>query len=262
MDSAGREPRFRARSRAIRVVLGCALVAACASLSACGSSQPTAPAPPASPPAPATQVASVTDGDTIRITPPSIGAGAVRFLNIDAPELGVATQEPWASESRDALRALLPVSSAVTLTMEREVLDTFGRALAHVTRTSDGLNVNREQVRAGHAALYVLWPNAAQFLEYRTAQIAAQDSGLGIWNPTRGLTELPFESRLRTGNRPPSQPVGDFLTRFYVDARSYRLVHVNNRVFFSNDAEAQGAGFALCPQQASSYAAHCFAGGR
>ncbi|MCA1562219.1 MAG: thermonuclease family protein [Acidobacteria bacterium] len=243
----------------IRLVLGCALVAVCAWASACGEgSQPTAPAPSAPP----TRVESVTDGDTIRISPPTSGASAVRFLNIDAPELSVGTQEPWASESRDALRGLLPVNSAVTLTTEREVQDSFGRALAHVTRTSDGLNVNREQVRAGHAALYVLWPNAAQFIEYRTAQIAAQDRGLGIWNPTRGLTELPFESRLRTGNRPPSQPVGDFFTRFYVDARSYPLVHVNNRVFFSNDAEAQGAGFTLCPQQGSRYADDCFGSGR
>ncbi len=228
-----------------------------AALGACGGSTPTTPAPP-SPPAVTYRVESVTDGDTFRVTPAFDGAVSIRMVNIDTPELGGDGQEPWASAARDGLRGQLPASTAITLTTDREAQDTFGRALAHVTRTADGINVNREQIRNGHAVLYVLWPNTANFLEYRAAQIAAQDAGAGIWNPASPLRELPFEYRLRSGNRPPNQWVGDFLTRFYVEPAQYRRVHVNNRVFFSNSAEAFSAGFQSCPQQNGEYSPACF----
>lgn len=226
-------------------------------LGACGGSSPTTPAPP---PAPAVthRVESVTDGDTFRVTPAFAGAVSVRMVNIDTPELGGDGQEPWASEARDALRTQLPASTAITLNTDREAQDSFGRALAHVTRSADGVNVNREQIGNGHAVLYVLWPNTANFLEYRAAQIAAQDAGAGMWNPARPLRELPFEYRLRSGNRAPNQWVGDFLTRFYVEPAQYRRVHVNNRVFFSNSAEASSAGYQACPPQNGEYPAACF----
>lgn len=242
------------RIRALVVLL---LVAA-----GCGGSSTTAPPTTPPPPLVVYRVETVTDGDTFRITPAFSGATSVRMLNVDTPELGGNTQEPWASEARDALRGHLPAATAVTLTTDREVQDSFGRLLAHASRSGDGLNVNREQLRNGHAALYVLWPNTANFMEYRAAQIEAQDAGAGIWNPSRPLTELPFEYRIRTGGRAPTQWVGDFITRFYVDPASYRLVPVNNRVFFSNSAEAASAGFQLCPQQGGAYSAACFGAGR
>lgn len=238
------------------------ILALATTLGACGGSGPTTPAPPSPPAAVTYRVESVTDGDTFRVTPSFNGATSVRMVNIDTPELGGDGQEPWAAEARDALRAHLPASTAISLTTDREAQDSFGRALAHVTRTSDGVNVNREQIRTGHAVLYVLWPNTANFLDYRAAQIAAQDTGAGLWNPARPLRELPFEYRLRSGNRPPTQWVGDFLTMFYVEPTQYRRVHVNNRVFFSNSAEASSAGFQACPQQNGEYSSACFGSSR
>lgn len=192
-----------------------------------------------------------------------MGSSSARYLNIDAAEIGGSTQEPWASRSREHLRTLLPPGTAVTITVDLQPVDSFGRVLAHVRRAHDGLNTNREQVRAGHAVLYVIWPNLAGFEDYRAAQIEAQDAGAGVWSPAQPLRELPFEYRSRTDGRAPFRPVGDFFTRLFVDPASYPLVHVNNRVFFASEADARAAGYAPCPREADNrYSAACFAPGR
>ena len=240
------------------------VIAACAA--ACGGNSTSAPTMPAAawPPTGSrtTQIESVTDGDTVRISPALSGAVSVRFLNIDSAELNGDTQEPWASRSRDNHSALHAPGAQVAVATDREELDTFGRLLGHVLRSPDALSTNREQLRTGHAVLYVLWPNTARFEDYRAAQIEAQDRGAGIWSQAEPLAELPFEHRLRTQNRPPSSPVGDYFTRRYVDARSYRVVHVNNRVFLGNDAEATGAGFNLWAHDADGYDPACLSAGR
>ena len=138
------------------------------------------------------------------------------------------------------------------------VLDTFGRLLARVRRASDGLDVTREQLRRGRAVLYVIWPNVARFEEYRAAQIAAQRSGLGIWQPGRPLAELPFAYRRRKGGEALSRPVADWFTGYYVAPADFAAVPVNNRLFFSSVAEAESAGFRPCPRDATRYLASCF----
>lgn len=227
-------------------------------LTSCGGGSPSAPgpAPAVASPLPAFAVQSVTDGDTVRVAPNVSGSASVRFLNIDAPELG--TQEPWGSRSREALALLIPPGTAVNVIQDRETVDSFGRALGHVRRVSDGLVANREQLRQGHAALYVLWPNVASFEDYRSAQREARAEGRGIWDPAGRLPELPFEHRFRTQGRVNTQPVGDWFTRFYVDPASYRLVDLDNRVFFGNDGEALGAGFRACPREGNMYSTTCF----
>src|SRR5687768_15991114 len=99
-------------------------VAAAISLAAaCGSS-----APPTEPtPQPQRQtVSSVTDGDTVRFSPALLGSSSLRFLNIDAPELGGDTQEPWASASRAQLQQLLPPPTEISIETDQERLDGFG----------------------------------------------------------------------------------------------------------------------------------------
>jgi hypothetical protein len=98
-------------------------------------------------------------------------------------------------------------------------------------------------------------------MPYRLAQIDAQDGGRGIWG-SAALRELPFEYRLRIGNERPFRPVGDVFTRRYVIAADYVRVHVNNRMFFGTELDAQTAGYTACPQDGSAYSASCFASGR
>ena len=157
---------------------------------------------------------------------------------------------------------LAPPSTALTIDTDQTRLDAFGRLLAHATR-ADGLNLNQEQLRTGHAVVYVIWPNMSRFEEYRAAQIEAQSTQRGVWNPARPLAELPFEYRLRIARDAPFRPVGDFFTRQYVEPGDYRRVHVNNRVFFNSSSDAAAAGFRLCPRDAAGdYAAQCFGPGR
>lgn len=221
---------------------------------ACGGN----PAPPAAASAPGvTRVVERTlDGDSLRLA----GGGEVRLLGIDAPEFSPQPQ-PWAATSAANLRMLLPAGTSIELLLDRQSLDGFGRTLAHVRRASDGVIVNREQVRAGLAVTYTIWPNVARFEEYRATQIEAQDAGRGLWQ-RGGPSELPFEYRRRTGSRPFDRLPGDYFTRYYVDALSYERVQVNNRLFFDTESDAAGAGYLPCPQQASGYAAFCFARGR
>lgn len=225
-------------------------------LAGCGGGGSTAPTPAATPDSNERQVASVVDGDTIRLSSAAHGATSVRFLNVDAPERGGDTQEPWATEATGELQGLLPAGTTVRLETAATVLDSYGRLLAHVKRTSDGLDVNREQLRRGRVVLYVLWPNVAHFDEYRAAQVSARREGLGVWSPGHPLSELPFAYRQR--GETSTRPVGDWLTRYYVAAAGLEAVPVSNRVFFSNAAEAEGAGFRPCPQDASGYLPTCF----
>jgi endonuclease YncB( thermonuclease family) len=242
-------------SRARLVALAAAAVVA----AACGSG--SAPAPPTAPPPQTQSVASVTDGDTVRFSPGLQGSTSLRFLNIDAPELAGDTQEPWAAASRQHLQQLLPVATGITVATDQERTDAFGRVLGHVLRV-DGVNANREQLRLGHAVLYVIWPNMSQYAEYRTAQIEAQAARAGIWSESSPLREMPFEYRLRQDRSAPFRPVGDFFTRAYVEPVDYRLVHVNNRVFFNSRTDAEAAGYRACARDgAGVYSAACFSGG-
>jgi endonuclease YncB( thermonuclease family) len=203
-------------------------------------------------------VSSIADGDTLRFTPALEGTTIVRFLHIDAPE---TAQAPWGEQAGNALQQLVPAGTEIRIETEQTRVDSFGRVLGHVIRR-DGVDVNREQLRAGQAVLFVIWPNVGRFEEYRAAEIEAQQAGRGIWNGANPLTELPFEYRLRIDRDTAFRPVGDYFTRNFVEPADYTRVHVNNRVFFNNRSDAAAAGYVACPRTAGDYAASCFAPGR
>jgi endonuclease YncB( thermonuclease family) len=241
---------------ATRILIGAALVLT----TACGAD--STPGPPTAPPGPQRQnVTSVTDGDTVRFTPPLFGLTSLRFLNIDAPELGGSTQEPWATAARTNMQELLPVGSEIAIETDQDRTDSFNRVLGHAVRP-DGVNVNREQLRLGHAVLFVIWPNMTHFEEYRSAQLEAQRAGRGMWSAANPLGELPFEYRLRQDREAPFRPVGDFFTHAYVEPDDYARVHVNNRVFFNTTADANAAGYRACGRdERGAYSSACFASG-
>jgi endonuclease YncB( thermonuclease family) len=204
----------------------------------------------------------VNDGDGVKVVPAVLNSRDVRLVGIDAPEMGGDTQEPWATQSRDFLRSILPRRTGVTVHTDVEETDIYGRVLGRVIRDADALDANREQLRRGHAVTYVIWPNQARFESNRSAQIEAQQNGRGIWDPASPLTELPFVYRLRQSGKTPSIPVGDWYTRYYVDGGDWEQVHVNNRIFFWNTTDAAAAGYTACPRTSSGeYASFCFSPG-
>jgi endonuclease YncB( thermonuclease family) len=134
--------------------------------------------------APAAVVASVTDGDTLRLT----NGQRVRLLQIDAPESG----ECYGTESRAALLMLAPVGSAVTLEVDPRLdrVDRGGRLLRYVRRGAT--NVNLELVRRGAAAPYFFRGErglyAARLL---AAAKSARAARRGLWSASPSTALAP-----------------------------------------------------------------------
>lgn len=92
------------------------------------------------------RVTHVADGDTLSVRQGSRTV-KVRLVDIDAPELS----QPHGRDARDALEALV-LREAVTVRTTGN--DRYRRVLGRVERDRDGLDVNLELVRQGHAWAY------------------------------------------------------------------------------------------------------------
>ena len=129
------------------------------------------------------RVTHVVDGDTVDVRLTSGRVQRVRLLGIDTPEVynGVECGGPEASA---AMRRMLPVGTPVRLVSDttQASVDRYGRALRYVTRTRDGVQVNRRQVWLGHATVYVYHDVPfKRTADYRRAQAAAQAARRGLW---------------------------------------------------------------------------------
>lgn len=185
----------------------------------------------------------VVDGDTVYLKEQILGTTSVRMLGIDTPETyyNGQNQGQHATDASNYLKQLLPSGTTVTIVTDVEEKDGYGRLLAHVFKGS--LDVNKEMVAKGHAVTYYIWPNMLYFTDYSAAVKSARQAGLGIWNPSNPLAELPFEFRLRIDGRAPDKYVGDYFTKKYVDPANYNNVAVENRVFFFTEQDAITAGY-------------------
>jgi endonuclease YncB( thermonuclease family) len=126
-------------------------------------------------------VASITDGDTLRLT----SGARVRLLQIDAPELG--TGECWSRAARTALLRRVPVGSRVGLEADSRLdrVDRFGRLLRYVHRGTT--NVNVALVRAGAAAPYFFGGERGKHAARLLAEaVRAKAAKRGLWGACRG----------------------------------------------------------------------------
>lgn len=206
------------------------------------------------------KVAHVTDGDTIRLATPILGATNVRFLNMDTPETYHTVQneldENQMRHGKNAtayMQTMLQDGDTVILKLGEEPLDSYGRLLAEVY-TEDGVNTNLEMVRAGYASTYFIYPFEDEKVEkYSVAAKYARENQKGIYNPEDPLLEMPFVFRARErGDNGLSRYVGNFKTKEYVAPDHYALVEPEYRVFFSKlQAEALGySPFEMSDQEA------------
>lgn len=90
---------------------------------------------------------SVGDGDTIRVDD-SGRKLTIRVAYIDAPEMA---QSPYGHQAWQALQAMLPIGSTVTLKVQTK--NWYGRVVSEVF-TQNGTNKGLTHVQQGHAFAY------------------------------------------------------------------------------------------------------------
>ena len=197
-----------------RSVIVCVLVALVAT-SSCGAVKPTdaAVSPPA-PTAPSTPselggeptrpapevgtsdelplgdhvaVGSITDGDTFRTD----DGTRIRIIGVDTPERG----DCYFSEATAHLAAMIPVGTSVRLVYDVERTDRYGRTLAYVYRSSDGLFVNVAMASDGFALQMTIPPNVAHAEQLRAAVAEAREAGRGLWSSCDAAAATPLVSR-------------------------------------------------------------------
>lgn len=121
-------------------------------------------------------VTRVFDGDTLE----AAGAGRVRLLGIDAPEMGGSFERPapFAIEARETLQALV-LHRWVRLECDGTRRDTYGRSLFNV-RLETGEFVNATLVRRGMARVSAR-TRLTRLAELRRAEDEAQSRRRGMW---------------------------------------------------------------------------------
>ena len=137
------------------------------------TSQVWAADPPKPLPVLAATVTRVNDGDSIEVTLDS-GPGRVRMSAIDTPEY----DQPYGDKSSAALKAMLPVGSAVELEVVTQ--DQFKRFVATVWLVADGkrLNINETMLREGHAWAYRRYMREARYCDL---EAEARNRKAGLW---------------------------------------------------------------------------------
>lgn len=121
----------------------------------------------------AATVTKVNDGDSIEVKTEA-GNARVRLSAVDSPEY----DQPYAPQASAALRALLPVGSAVELEVVTQ--DQFRRIVAVVWVQSGGqrVNVNETMLKEGHAWAYRRYMVDARYCDL---EAEARDRKAGLW---------------------------------------------------------------------------------
>jgi micrococcal nuclease len=125
----------------------------------------------------------VIDGDTIVVR---VGGREerIRYIGIDTPETVKpnAPVECFGPQAHDLNARLLgTIGTPLTLRFDRELRDRFGRLLAYVFRSRDGMFVNARLVAGGAAHTLTISPNTARAAELSDLQHSARAARRGLW---------------------------------------------------------------------------------
>jgi micrococcal nuclease len=154
-------------------------------------------------------VASVGDGDTIRVKT-SDKVLTIRLACIDAAEM---KQQPYGAYAATRLKQLLPVGQPVTLKVVDK--DRYGRTVAKVYVGNSSINL--ALVQEGQAAVYQQYLSGCPELRDRLlkAEASAKARRLGLWAQTSPVMPWDFRKAARpastrnTSTRPSTSSVAN-----------------------------------------------------
>lgn len=129
------------------------------------------------------KVVSIADGDTLTVLVEGDRQVKVRLAQIDTPERGA----PWSERARQALAERV---FGKTVTVQVVEVDRYGRSVGTVYL--DGMDVNAEMVRRGHAWVYRRYATDPALLDLERA---AREQGLGLWSLPEADRLPPWEWR-------------------------------------------------------------------
>jgi micrococcal nuclease len=127
------------------------------------------------------EVASVTDGDTIRVLMPDGTNEPVRLIGIDAPEDGSLLDQEATSYMEE-----LVLGKDVRMVIDVSDRDRFDRLLRYIY--VGDLFVNEEMVRVGLAIAKRYEPDTAMASVLEAAQGGAESAALGLFSPEATTT--------------------------------------------------------------------------
>jgi micrococcal nuclease len=128
------------------------------------------------------RVVRVVDGDTVVVRTGGRDE-RVRYIGVDTPEsVKPGTPVQCFAKAASAANKRLVEGQEVRLVGDAEARDRYGRTLAYVYRSSDGLFVNAELVRRGYAKPLTIPPNVAHAVELRRLAATARRQGRGLWS--------------------------------------------------------------------------------
>lgn len=155
---------------------------------------------PVAPSAANIRVASITDGDTIKLS----DGRSVRLLQIDTPEL--SDNECYAKEAQTALANLLNIRGSLRMTTDPRLdrTDAYGRLLRYLFKGR--MNINLEMVKIGAATPYFYKRELGRYsAELLNAAESAKAQGLGLWSACPA-TKLDPNRALTTVSEAPAAP--------------------------------------------------------
>jgi endonuclease YncB( thermonuclease family) len=140
-------------------------------------------------------VSWICDGDTLDV---HVGSSPirVRLAGLDAPEmhLPLVPREKGALESLWALaRLCLGMHVWAVPTTMQPTHDQYGRLVAHIVRTFDGLHVGLEMVRQGWAFHWPRYPHELS-TQFAAASQFASAMNLGLWSKPGQTALTPLSS--------------------------------------------------------------------
>lgn len=131
-------------------------------------------------------VASVTDGDTIRVDTGAAETERVRLVGIDSPEIRHpdAARRCFGEEATRIAEEILPIGASVRLDGDptQDVRDRYDRLLAYVHVGDESASANETLIRRGAATVYVYRDRPfARHADFMRAEGEARRAGRGLW---------------------------------------------------------------------------------